>query len=137
MIERILHDNWTMHRIGEKEWIPAVVPGSVYGDLLREGRMEDPFWKDNEDKALALMDDDYEYRAVFSCDIGMLASDEVLLQFDGLDTIADITLNGTTLGHADNMHRIWRYSVKENSSMPCARRSPVSASPARSSCAES
>ena len=113
MIERMLHDNWTMHRIGEKEWIPAVVPGSVYGDLLREGRMEDPFWKDNEDKALALMDDDYEYRAVFSCDIGMLASDEVLLQFDGLDTIADITLNGTTLGHADNMHRIWRYSVKE------------------------
>ena len=55
MIERILHDNWTMHRIGEKEWIPAVVPGSVYGDLLREGRMEDPFWKDNEwEKSLIL-----------------------------------------------------------------------------------
>lgn len=108
-----LHDNWKMHRSDEQEWINAVVPGSVYGDLLREGKMEDPFWKDNEDEALKLMEYDYEYSTSFSCEEGLLASDEVILRFEGLDTIADIALNGVKLGHVENMHRTWEYSVKE------------------------
>ena len=62
----VLNKNWTMHRVGDAEVIPAVVPGSVYTDLLREGKMEDPFWKDNEYKALKLMDDDYEYVCNFA-----------------------------------------------------------------------
>lgn len=108
-----LHNHWKMHRSESDEWISAVVPGSVYGDLLREGRMEDPFWKDNEDEALKLMEYDYEYSTSFSCESKLLASDEVILRFEGLDTIADITLNGVKLGHVENMHRTWEYSVKE------------------------
>jgi len=108
-----LHNNWKMHRSDEQEWIDAVVPGSVYGDLLREGKMEDPFWKDNEDEALKLMEYDYEYSTSFSCEKSLLESDEVILRFEGLDTIADITLNGEKLGHVENMHRTWEYSVKE------------------------
>ena len=102
-----------MRRVGDGEWIMATVPGSVYGDLLQAGKMEDPFWKDNEIEALKLMDYDYEYRTSFSCDDELLGSDEIILQFEGLDTIADITLNGVKLGHADNMHRTWEYSVKD------------------------
>ena len=109
----LLHNNWKMHRSDEQEWIVATVPGSVYGDLLNAGKMENPFWKDNEDKALKLMGYDYEYRTSFSCDKEELSNDEVILHFDGLDTIADITLNGVKLGHVENMHRIWEYSVKE------------------------
>lgn len=109
----LLHNNWKMHRSDEQEWIVATVPGSVYGDLLNVGKMENPFWKDNEDKALKLMGYDYEYRTRFSCDKEVLSNDEVILHFDGLDTIADITLNGVKLGHVENMHRIWEYSVKE------------------------
>ncbi len=108
-----LHNNWKMHRSDEQEWINAVVPGSVYGDLLREGKMEDPFWKDNEDEALKLMEYDYEYSTSFSCEKSLLESDEVILRFEGLDTIAVITLNGVKLGHVENMHRTWEYSVKE------------------------
>ena len=63
----LLHDNWSMHQIGSGEWIPATVPGSVYEDLLRVGKMEDPFWKDNEVQALKLMDYDYEYCTNFDC----------------------------------------------------------------------
>ena len=110
---RTLHDNWKMHRVGEQEWISAIVPGSVYGDLLREGKMENPFWKDNEDEALKLMEYDYEYSTSFACDSGLLVSDEIILRFEGLDTIADITLNGVKLGHVENMHRTWEYSVKK------------------------
>ncbi len=108
-----LHQNWKMKQIGTEEWIPATVPGSVYCDLLNAGKMEDPFWKDNEDAALKLMDFDYEYRTSFSCDEEYLNADDVILHFDGLDTVADVTLNGTLLGHVENMHRTWEFSVKE------------------------
>ncbi len=108
-----LHENWTMKQIGSEKIIPAQIPGSVYGDLLAAGEMDNPFWKDNEDKALKLMDEDYEYRTVFDCDGELLSSDEIILHFDGLDTIADIFLNDVMLGHAENMHHTWEYSVKE------------------------
>lgn len=104
---------WKMHKVGEDDFIPAVVPGTVYTDMLREGKMEDPFWKDNEDKALAMMDDDYEYVGTFDCEEELLAKEAVILQFKGLDTLADITLNGEKLGSTDNMHRTWEFSVKE------------------------
>jgi beta-mannosidase len=46
------------------------VPGSVYNDLLNAGRMEDPYWRDNEMKALALMDEDYRYNTTFDVNAG-------------------------------------------------------------------
>ena len=111
MIRQRLNDNWRMRPAEEGELRPASVPGSVYGDLLKNGEMEDPFWKDNEDAALALMDKDYEYVGNFSCGDDLLASEQVLLHFYGLDTLADITLNGRELGHVNNMHREWEYDV--------------------------
>ena len=108
-----LQENWTLRQAGTEERIPAKVPGSVYGDLLAAGKMEDPFWKDNEDVALALMDHCYEYSTVFDCEEDMLSSDRVILRFEGLDTVADVFLNDKLLGHAENMHRTWEYSVKE------------------------
>ena len=66
MIKQNLHENWEMHTAGWDDWQPAQVPGTVYTDLLRNGNMEDPFWKDNENKALALMENDYEYETIFA-----------------------------------------------------------------------
>ncbi len=99
-----------MHGPGEP-LRPAAVPGTVYTDLLRRGEMEDPFWKDNEIRALSLMEKDYEYVTCFDAEKELLASSRILLRFDGLDTIADIYLNGTQVGAAYNMHRIWEYDV--------------------------
>ncbi|MCD8075858.1 MAG: glycoside hydrolase family 2 protein [Lachnospiraceae bacterium] len=112
MIRQEIKDNWKLREVGTTDFIPAVVPGTVYTDLLREGRMEDPFWKDNEDQALRLMDKDYEYVTEFACPQELLACERVLLRFDGVDTIADIYLNGQLLGSPCNMHRIWEYEVK-------------------------
>lgn len=63
---------WTLQVQGEKERIPAQVPGSVYYDLLRTGRMEDPFWRDNEDEALKWMEKDFIYETRFTPESGLL-----------------------------------------------------------------
>ena len=108
-----LNENWKMRIAGEDRFFSATVPGSVYQDLLDQGRMEDPYFRDNEDRALEIMKQDFEYRNFFDVGKAQLAgADEVLLRFHGLDTIADITLNGTFLKQVDNMHRTWDFSVK-------------------------
>ena len=43
--------------------------------------MENPFWKDNEDKALELMEYDYEYTMQFDCPEDILDKDRILLHF--------------------------------------------------------
>ncbi len=105
---------WELKICGEDSYIPANVPGTVYDALLSAGRMEDPYYRDNEMAALEMMKHDFEYHG--SVDIDSLeldSSDEVILRFNGIDTMADITLNGQNLGSTDNMHRVWEYDVKK------------------------
>lgn len=108
-----LHENWEMRMLPDEEFMPATVPGSVYQDYLNNGKMEEPFYRANELKALELIKHDFEYRTVFDVPEDILAKQRVILHFDGIDTVGDIWLNETYLGHVDNMHRIWEYPVKE------------------------
>ena len=113
-MERLcLNGQWQMQQIGWEEWIPAQVPGSVYHDLLNAEKMEDPFWRCNEMDALALMEHDYQYTRSFTVEKSFLEHDEISLHCAGLDTLAEITVNGQIVGKADNMHREWNYDVKK------------------------
>ena len=130
MIVQNLHDNWEM-KIKGGSFIPAVVPGTVYSDLLRNKKMEDPFWRDNEDKAFALMENDFEYRCKFSVTNKMLGMEKIILRCEGLDTLAEITINNTFIAEADNMHRTWEFEIdhrllkKEKNELKILFRSPV------------
>lgn len=106
-----LHTNWRMHEITDDSWYDATVPGSVINDLCSHELLEDPYYRDNELLALSKMKQDYEYQCEFSVDSTMFECDEILLRFEGIDTLADITLNGTLLGTVSNMHRIYEYPV--------------------------
>ncbi len=120
MEKQILNsDNWKMQIVGEnvygitQEEIPAVIPGSVYGNLLLQGLIPDPYDGMNELTALKLMENDFRFRTVFTLTREQVESDFLLLRFDGIDTLADIYLNDVLLGHADNMHRVWEFVIEE------------------------
>ena len=106
-----LNGPWQMRSADESGWHPALVPGTVYTDLLREGLMEDPFWRENELKSFPLMEKDWEYRRVFSLSAEDLEADAALLRCQGLDTLAHVFVNGRKLGDADNMHRTWEWNA--------------------------
>lgn len=93
--------------------IPASVPGSVYHDLLTAGQIPDPFYRDNENEALKIMDYDFVYSRSFHVPAALLQNDAVILRCEGLDTLAAITVNGTVVGAAKNMHRIYEFDVKD------------------------
>lgn len=108
-----LNGSWTLEIPGSAFGsIPATVPGSVYHDLLTAGKIPDPFYRDNETEALKLMENNFHYSRSFFVEDGLLDSDAVLLHCDGLDTIAEILVNGQIAGSANNMHRVWEFDVK-------------------------
>ena len=47
MIQKFLND-WKMQDPSEGDWLSAKIPCSLYDTLLNHGRMEDPFYRDNE-----------------------------------------------------------------------------------------
>ena len=86
------------------------VPGSLYSFLLDAGMMDDPYWRDNEFDALALSHNDYTFSRSFSFEKG---EDRYLLRFEGIDTFADVYLNGTHLAYVDDMHITYEFDVTD------------------------
>ena len=108
-----LNGAWTLEIPGSAFGpVSAAVPGSVYHDLLSAGCIEDPFWRDNETEALRLMENDFVYSRRFEVGADLLGCESVILRCEGLDTLAEIRVNGALAGTAENMHRIWEYDVK-------------------------
>lgn len=111
MVTQYLHENWKMRIVGEEGFRAAQVPGSVVADLVREGVLPEPYYRDNEMQVQDCMKQDFEYCCFFDVSKEMLASDELLLQFEGIDTVADITLNQKKLASVKNMHRTFVFPV--------------------------
>ena len=109
-----LNGSWQLDVVGGAfQNVAATVPGSVYHDLLTAGLIPDPFYRDNEMEALKLMDNDFVYSRSFCVAGDILSGERVLLRAEGLDTLAQVQVNGKTVGKADNMHRTWEFDVKD------------------------
>jgi beta-mannosidase len=103
---------WELQRAGSGQRFAATVPGCVHTDLLKAGAIEDPFYRDNELKVQWIGETDWIYSRSFSVGEEVLARDRVLLRCQGLDTLAVVTVNGSEVGEADNMYRLWEFDIK-------------------------
>lgn len=112
-----LKEQWTLTVLGKNVYdipetpIETVVPSTVYETLLKKELMPDPFYRDNELTALKLMENDFVYETDFSLKNTDREADKIFLRFHGIDTLADIYLDGQLLGSTDNMNRIWEFDI--------------------------
>ncbi len=95
--------NWEFRQVGNTKWFPANVPGTVHTDLLTNGLINDPFYRDNESSLQWIDKVNWEYRVEFAINNEMRSADRVALVFEGLDTYADVYLNGSKLLSCSNM----------------------------------
>src|SRR5450830_247652 len=107
MIGQSLNGTWQLRECATDEWLPGAVPGGVHTDLMAAGLIADPFIGDEELRVKWVAERDWEYRREFLVEATVAATDHTALVFDGLDTLAEISLNGELLGRADNMFRTW------------------------------
>ncbi|GKH03890.1 hypothetical protein CE91St54_31300 [Hungatella hathewayi] len=112
MVIQKVTEGWKVKSCQTGQCFETKVPGTVYGTWLEHGAMEDPYWRDCEDDALAMMEGEYEYETTLPFCEELMSCRAIRLKFEGIDTLADIYFNGNHLGVADNMHRVWEYPVK-------------------------
>ena len=114
-----LHEDWTL-RLGRSGpgvpdgiaggAVPARVPGCVHTDLLSAGLLSDPDVGTAAEDQHWVGSSQWVYTTTFSWhDDG---ADNVDLICAGLDTVAEIRLNGRLVGRTRNMHRGYRFPVR-------------------------
>ncbi|MEV3935606.1 glycoside hydrolase family 2 protein [Glycomyces sp. NPDC049804] len=120
---RALHEGWTLTAADLAAdapetvaaplaaGIPAAVPGEAHLDLRRAGLIADPFDGGNEAAQQWIGDTAWTFTTVFDwADDGSARHDLVA---HGLDTVATVSLNGIAIGRTENMHRGYRWDVRE------------------------
>ena len=113
VIEQSLNQGWTLTgdtlSINMQVDVPSVVQQSLYDN----GLIPHPYLGTVENQLLWISDHPWDYTLHFDADKDLLDKEKVELEFEGIDTYAEVKLNGEKLFFADNQFRVWKHEVKD------------------------
>lgn len=105
--------NFEIGSMNNFKFYPAKVPGTIHTDLLQNKLISDPFFGNNEKELQWIENQDWSYTTTFAISKKELQNENCFIQFDGLDTYAEVFLNGSKILSANNMFRTWKVDVKK------------------------
>ena len=111
-MELLLNGKWNFKEAGKDKVYEGAVPGDVMSDLMRNEVIPNPLIGLNEETVQWVGEKDWEYFRTFEVDEKMLGYDYVELDFDMLDTLADIYVNGQKVASVKNINRHYSFDVK-------------------------
>ena len=109
----ILDGHWEFRQSSTEKWYDAKVPGNNFSDLKRSNLIEDPFFRTNEDEVQWVEKENWEYLKEFELSAEELEYGQINLVFEGLDTYANVYLNGVLILEANNMFVEWTIEVRD------------------------
>lgn len=108
-----LNKNWSIYRVGGNESLSADLPVSVYSVLMKNKKIPDPYYGENQYGALEISGSDHVFEHRFEVDESLAAYEKFILRFNGVDTLSDVYFNGELIGSTENMHRIYEFDVTD------------------------
>ena len=108
-----LNGKWELRDAAGAPLCSVEVPGTVISGLCAAGKIENPYYRENEYAVRDLFWKDYRFVRSFVVDKELMGAKELNLVCRGLDTLAQICINGKELAVTDNMHRTYTFSVRE------------------------
>ncbi len=115
----LLHDGWTVQAAGgdvpaelSERSIAATVPGCVTTDLVAAGVLPDPYLDENESAFSWIGRTRWRFTTRFDADRPS-PGERVDVVCAGLDTVATVELNDVVIGRTANMHRSYRFDVRD------------------------
>ncbi|MBE6911924.1 MAG: hypothetical protein E7473_05310, partial [Ruminococcaceae bacterium] len=103
VISMDLNGKWILKGFDEKNneiSLVASVPGCVHTDLIKNGMIKDLYFRDNVNSYRWVEKKNFTYEKTFFVDE---VYGNAYIEFDGLDTYCDVSLNGIKIGEADDM----------------------------------
>jgi beta-mannosidase len=110
-ISQPINQGWMFQQESSSNWMDAVVPGCVHLDLLNHNLIPEPFFGLNEKEIQWISNQGWVYRLIFDTEKEIYKKKNKRLCFNGLDTYANIYLNGEKIISADNMFHPWEADV--------------------------
>jgi len=106
----VLNGQWQgiCYRENEQFDFSGTVPGCAHTDLMGMKIPQDLFYRDNTDSCQWIENCDFRYTRTFSLEC---VPGKAVLVFEGLDTYADIYVNGVPVGKTDNMFIEHRFDI--------------------------
>ena len=109
-----LNNGWQFSQTDKNQWYEAEVPGSVQRDLIRHKALPDPYYGTNETKVQEPENKNWDFKKTFTVTGEQLKYDDAVIFFEGLDTHADVFLNGSRILQTQNMFIGHKISVKNS-----------------------
>lgn len=111
-MQQEIKKGWKFKQARLTNWYPATVPGVVHTDLLANGIIEDPFFRLNERGLQWIDKEDWIYETAFDVSKELYEKGNIQILFNGLDTYAEVYLNGEKILSTNNMFRRWEADIK-------------------------
>jgi beta-mannosidase len=94
--------------------VQGQVPGTIHTILLAANQITEPFYGYNDVNERYLVYSSWTFTKNFSLTNDFLALAQFTLNFDQIDTVANITLNGCFLGQTNNMFLPYSFNVMKS-----------------------
>ena len=103
---------WTLERISSGDTCPATLPGDNFTALLQAGKIADPYVGTNELEVQWVGREDWAFRRTFTLTSGFLKNEQIILDLESVDTMAEFWINGQKAGESRTMFVPVRLSVR-------------------------
>ena len=113
VIEKSLNQGWTLTGDTLDINMQVDVPSVVQQSLYENGIIPHPYLGTVENDLLWISDNNWDYVLHFDVNRKLFEKENIELVFEGIDTYAEVFLNGKKLFFADNQFRSWRHRVKD------------------------
>ncbi len=113
VVAQLLNQGWTLTGDTLDINMQVDVPSVVQQSLYENGLIPHPYLGTVENQLLWISDHPWDYTLRFDADKDLLEKQVVELEFEGIDTYAEVKLNGEKLFFADNQFRVWKHDVKD------------------------
>ena len=113
VIEQSLNQGWTLTGDTLSINMQVDVPSVVQQSLYENGLIPHPYLGTVENQLLWISDHPWDYTLHFDADKELIEKEQIELVFEGIDTYANVRLNGEKLFFADNQFRTWKHEVKD------------------------
>lgn len=105
--------HWQLSAVGDSTQYAIQAPSVVQAEQMKQGKLPNPYYRDHETKVQWVSEQDWLYSTEFDLDSASLQLPHMrhILECDGLDTYADVYVNGAHIAHTDNMFRLYRLDI--------------------------
>ena len=113
VIEKSLNQGWTLTGDTLDINMQVDVPSVVQQSLYENGIIPHPYLGTVENDLLWISDHNWDYVLHFDVNRKLFEKESIELVFEGIDTYAEVFLNGKKLFFADNQFRSWKQRVND------------------------